>query len=39
MDKTLNMVEFFYPEEIAAFERDFVEARRAPMDKFPLLLA
>ena len=24
--KTLNMVEFFYPEEIAAFEREFVEA-------------
>ncbi len=27
--KTLNMVEFYYPEEIAAFERDFVEAQRA----------
>ncbi|TFZ00335.1 aromatic ring-hydroxylating oxygenase subunit alpha [Ramlibacter humi] len=27
--KTLNMVAFFYPEEIAAFERDFVEAQRA----------
>ncbi|WP_374668236.1 aromatic ring-hydroxylating dioxygenase subunit alpha [Ramlibacter sp.] len=27
--KTLNMVEFFYPEEIAAFERDYVEAERA----------
>ncbi|WP_198970445.1 aromatic ring-hydroxylating oxygenase subunit alpha [Xylophilus sp. ASV27] len=27
--KTLNMVEFFYPEEIAAFERDFVEAQQA----------
>ena len=27
--KTLNMVEFFYPEEIAAFEREFVEAQRA----------
>ena len=24
--KTLNVVEFFYPEEIAAFEREFVEA-------------
>ena len=24
--KTLNMVEFYYPEEIAAFEREFVEA-------------
>ena len=28
-DKTMNMVEFFYPEDIAAFERDFVEAQRA----------
>jgi choline monooxygenase len=28
VDKTLNMVEFFYPEEIAAFEREFVEAQR-----------
>jgi choline monooxygenase len=28
-DKTLNRVEFYYPEEIAAFERDFVEAQRA----------
>jgi phenylpropionate dioxygenase-like ring-hydroxylating dioxygenase large terminal subunit len=27
--KTLNVVEFFYPEEIAAFERDFVEAEQA----------
>jgi choline monooxygenase len=27
--KTLNMVEFYYPEEIAAFERDFVEAQQA----------
>ena len=27
--KTLNMVEFFYPEEIVAFERGFVEAQRA----------
>jgi len=27
--KTLNKVEFFYPEEVAAFERDFVEAERA----------
>ncbi|NEN75727.1 aromatic ring-hydroxylating dioxygenase subunit alpha [Pelistega sp. NLN82] len=27
--KTINMVEFYYPEEIAAFERDFVEAQRA----------
>ena len=28
-NKTLNMVEFYYPEEIAAFERDFVEAQQA----------
>jgi choline monooxygenase len=27
--KTLNMVEFFYPEEITAFERGFVEAQQA----------
>jgi choline monooxygenase len=27
--KTLNMVEFYYPEEIAAFERDFIEAEQA----------
>ena len=27
--KTLNMVEFFYPEEVAAFEREFVEAQQA----------
>ena len=27
--KTLNVVEFFYPEEIAAFERDFVDAQQA----------
>jgi choline monooxygenase len=27
--QTLNMVEFFYPEEIVAFERDFVEAQQA----------
>jgi choline monooxygenase len=26
---TLNVVEFFYPEEIAAFEREFVEAQQA----------
>ncbi|WP_338770457.1 aromatic ring-hydroxylating dioxygenase subunit alpha [Massilia sp. METH4] len=26
---TLNVVEFYYPEEIAAFEREFVEAQRA----------
>jgi choline monooxygenase len=28
-DKTLNRVEFFYPEEIQAFEREFVEAQQA----------
>ena len=28
-DKTLNMVQFYYPEEIVAFEREFVEAQRA----------
>jgi phenylpropionate dioxygenase-like ring-hydroxylating dioxygenase large terminal subunit len=27
--KTLNVVEFFYPEEIAAFEREFIEAQQA----------
>jgi choline monooxygenase len=27
--KTLNMVEFYYPEEIAAFEREFVESQQA----------
>ncbi len=27
--KTLNVVEFFYPEEIAAFEREYVEAQQA----------
>ena len=29
VDKTLNMVEFYYPEEIAAFEREFVDAQQA----------
>ena len=29
LDKTMNMVEFYYPEEIAAFEREFVEAQQA----------
>ena len=28
-EKTLNMVEFYYPEEIVAFEREFVDAQRA----------
>jgi len=28
-NETLNKVEFYYPEEIAAFEREFVEAQRA----------
>jgi choline monooxygenase len=27
--KTLNVVEFYYPEEIQAFEREFVEAQQA----------
>ncbi len=27
--KTTNIVEFYYPEEIVAFERDFVEAQQA----------
>ena len=27
--KTLNQVEFYYPEEIQAFEREFVEAQQA----------
>ena len=27
--KTLNMVEFYYPEEIAAFEREYIEAEQA----------
>ncbi len=27
--KTLNVIEFFYPEDIAAFEREFVEAQQA----------
>ncbi|NDY91732.1 aromatic ring-hydroxylating oxygenase subunit alpha [Ideonella livida] len=29
IDRTLNVVEFYYPEEIAAFEREFCEAQRA----------
>jgi phenylpropionate dioxygenase-like ring-hydroxylating dioxygenase large terminal subunit len=29
VDKTLNVVEFYYPEEIAAFEPEFIEAERA----------
>jgi choline monooxygenase len=29
LNKTLNMVEFYYPEEIQAFEREFVEAQQA----------
>jgi len=28
-EKTMNMVEFYYPEEIVAFEREFVEAQKA----------
>jgi len=29
VDKTLNVVEFYYPEEIAAFEPELIEAERA----------
>jgi len=29
VDKTLNLVEFYYPEEIAAFETEFMQAQRA----------
>jgi len=29
VDKTINIVEFYYPEEIVEFEREFVEAQRA----------
>ena len=29
VNKTLNVVEFYYPEEIVDFERDFIEAQRA----------
>ncbi|THJ35617.1 aromatic ring-hydroxylating dioxygenase subunit alpha [Lampropedia aestuarii] len=29
VNKTMNVVEFYYPEEIVAFEREFVEAQRA----------
>ena len=29
VNKTLNMVEFYYPEDIVAFERGFVAAQRA----------
>jgi len=28
-DKTTNVIEFYYPEEIALFEREFVEAEQA----------
>ncbi|HRK40361.1 MAG TPA: aromatic ring-hydroxylating dioxygenase subunit alpha [Burkholderiaceae bacterium] len=28
-DRTLNMVEFYYPEDIVAFEPEFMEAQRA----------
>ena len=28
-DRTTNIVEFYYPEEIALFEREFVEAEQA----------
>jgi choline monooxygenase len=29
VDRTLNVVEFYYPEEIALFEREFVDAEQA----------
>lgn len=29
VDRTTNVVEFYYPEDIAAFEREFVEAHQA----------
>ena len=29
VDKTLNVVEFYYPEDIALFEREFIEAEQA----------
>jgi len=29
VNKTMNMVEFYYPEEIVAFEREFVESQQA----------
>lgn len=29
LNKTMNVVEFYYPEEIVAFERDFVQAQKA----------
>jgi phenylpropionate dioxygenase-like ring-hydroxylating dioxygenase large terminal subunit len=29
VDKTTNVIEFYYPEDIALFEREFVEAERA----------
>jgi choline monooxygenase len=29
VDKTLNVVEFYYPEEIVEFEREFIEAEQA----------
>lgn len=29
VDRTLNVVEFYYPEDIIAFEREFIEAQQA----------
>jgi choline monooxygenase len=29
VDRTTNVVEFYYPEEIALFEREYVEAEQA----------
>jgi choline monooxygenase len=33
VNKTMNMVEFYYPEEIVAFEREFVEAQQAAYEE------
>ncbi|HNH35284.1 MAG TPA: SRPBCC family protein, partial [Rhodocyclaceae bacterium] len=29
VNRTLNVVEFYYPEDIACFEREFIEAEQA----------
>jgi choline monooxygenase len=33
VDRTLNIVEYYYPEEIALFERDYVEAEHAAYEE------
>lgn len=33
VDRTLNVVEFYYPEEIAAFEPEFVQAQKAEIGR------